>query len=720
MSLSAGTRLGPYEILASIGAGGMGEVWKARDTRLNRIVAIKHLKPDSASRFQQEARAIAALCHPNICQIFDVGADFLVLEFVEGSPLKGPLSAAEALPLALEIASALEAAHKRGILHRDLKPDNVLVTESGVKLLDFGLAKMTREPDIDTTRTTDGTLLGTAAYMSPEQARGLSLDARSDIFSFGALLYELLSGRRAFPGASILETLNAVTSSEPPPIESPLSSVVKKCLAKDPFHRFQSAAELKAALASPPTKIESLPASPSTAPSAQASIAVLPFANMSGDKDQEYFSDGLAEEILNLLAKVPGLKVIARTSSFAFRGKEQDVRNIAQALSVKTILEGSVRKAGNRIRVTAQLIDASDGSHLWSERYDRQLTDVFEVQDEIAAAIADSLRLELRPESRKYIPAAPVYEEFLKARHYLRNWSPESAGKARECLERALKLDPGFALAHTELCRVFEMMATENTLRPEEAASLMRDHARAALEINPSLPNAHWVLAMAAVLDYDWERAGAEFRLALSQEPVPVEIRIDYSLWYLAPLGRMREATEQMERALIDDPLNVLARAHLGNYLFRMGKPDESEKLENQVVELAPGFFIPHFHLAAHKVLQGRLPEARAHAERCVALAPWNPGAAGALAGILSLVGDEAESQKLIARLGDGSAFGSPWGFLAYHGMRSESDQAMDWYEKMIQQRDMRAPFISAYSFGDCLSSNRRWPTLRRMMNLPE
>jgi serine/threonine-protein kinase len=710
MNLAPGSRLGPYEILAPIGAGGMGEVWKARDTRLNRIVAIKYLKPESAARFQQEARAIAALGHPNICQIFDVGADFLVLEFVEGSPLQGPLSAAEALPLALEIASALEAAHKRGILHRDLKPANVLVTDGGAKLLDFGLAKIMAESDIDSTRTTEGTVLGTAAYMSPEQARGQPLDARSDIFSFGALLYEVLSGRRAFTGDSLLETLNAVVSSEPPPLDSPLYSVVGKCLAKDAAQRFQSAAELKAALVNPPPKMEHLP----------ASIAVLPFVNMSGDKDQEYFSDGLAEEILNLLAKIPGLKVTARTSSFAFRGKEQDVRTIAHALSVKTILEGSVRKAGSRIRVTAQLIDATDGSHLWSERYDRLLIDVFEVQDEIAAAIADSLRLKLRPEGRKHTPAAPAYEEFLKARHYLRNWSPDSASKARECLRRALTLDPRFAQAHTELCRVFEMMATENSLRPEEAANLMRQSAQAALEIDPSLPSTHWVLAMAAVLDYDWERAGEEFRLALSHPPVPADIRIDYSLWYLAPLGRMKEAQEQMERALVDDPLNVLARAHLGGYLFLSGRSSESEAVENQAVELAPGFFIPYFHLACHQVLKGRLAEARANAEKCAALAPWNPGVAGALAGILSLVGDEAGARKLMSRLGDGSAFGSPWGFVAYHGLRSECDRAADWFEKMIQQRDVRAPYIAASALGDRLTSSPRWPALRRMMNLPE
>ena len=583
MPLAPGTCLGPYEILAPIAAGGMGEVWKARDTRLNRIVAIKCLKPESAARFQQEARAIAALAHPNVCQIFDVGADFLVLEFVEGSPLHGPLSAAEALPLALEIASALESAHQRGILHRDLKPANVLVTKSGAKLLDFGLAKMTGESDIDSTRTTEGTVLGTAAYMSPEQARGCPLDARSDIFSFGALLYEVLSGKRAFTGHSVLETLNAVVSSEPPPLDSPLYSVVKKCLAKDASERFQSVAELKAALANPPAKIENL----------QASIAVLPFANMSGDKDQEYFSDGLAEEILNLLAKIPGLKVIARTSSFAFRGREQDICEIAQRLRVSTILEGSVRKAGSRIRVTAQLIDANDGSHLWSERYDRQLIDVFEVQDEIAAAIAGALRLKLSAETRKHAPAPPAYEEFLKARHYLRNWVPESAGRAQECLRRALALDPEFAQAHTELCRVFSIMATENHMCPEEAARLMRTSARAALEIDPSLPDSHWVLAMAAVLDYEWERAEQEFRMALSHEPVPANVRIDYSLWYLAPLGRMKEAQEQMKRALIDDPLNLFGRAHLGAYLLALGRWSEGEAVKHRLEELAPRLLHP-------------------------------------------------------------------------------------------------------------------------------
>ncbi|HEY6344182.1 MAG TPA: protein kinase [Bryobacteraceae bacterium] len=403
MPLSAGDKLGPYEILAPIGAGGMGEVWKARDTCLNRTVAIKRLKTNRSARFEQEARAIAALNHPHICQIFDIGPDYLVLEYIEGAPLRGPLAAEEALRLALQIASALEEAHAKAVLHRDLKPANILLTSKReAKLLDFGVARLTRDGDPDATKTMEGTVLGTAAYMAPEQAQGQPLDQRSDIFSFGAVLYEMFSGRRAFRGEHALSILADVIHKEPEPLQAPpdIVRIVARCLRKSPAERFQSAADLRAALES---------ARIATPAAEQPSIAVLPFANMSSDKEQEYFSDGLAEEILNLLAKIPGLKAIARTSSFAFRGKEQDIRKIANALDVKSIVEGSVRRSGDRIRVTAQLIDARDGAHLWSERYDRQLTDVFELQDEIAAAIAGALQVKLAPSRppRSTNPAFP-------------------------------------------------------------------------------------------------------------------------------------------------------------------------------------------------------------------------------------------------------------------------------------------------------------------------
>ena len=332
MSLSAGTRLGPYEILSALGAGGMGEVYRAQDTRLDRLVAIKVLpaqfaaEPDRMRRFEEEARAIASLNHPHICQIYDIGPGYLVLEHIDGTPLQGPLTPDEAVRLGLQIVSALEAAHQRRILHRDLKPANILVTPKGnVKLLDFGLAKL-MAADGDVTRTMEGTVLGTPAYMSPEQAQGRTLDERSDVFSFGAVLYELLSGRRAFRGETPFVTVAAVVNEEPPPLATPaaLDRIVSRCLAKQPRERFQAMAEIRAALEQAVVKPTGQ----------QPSIAVLPFANMSRDPDDEYFSDGLAGEIINALTHVPGLDVTARTSAFAFRGKEQDIRKIGEALGV--------------------------------------------------------------------------------------------------------------------------------------------------------------------------------------------------------------------------------------------------------------------------------------------------------------------------------------------------------------------------------------------------
>jgi eukaryotic-like serine/threonine-protein kinase len=347
MILTPGMKLGPYEILSPIGSGGMGEVWKARDTRLGRIVAIKKVKEQHSERFKQEASTIAAMNHPYICQLFDIGPDYLVLEYVEGKPLSSPLPEREAVRLAIQIAAALEAAHKKGVIHRDLKPSNIMVTDEGsVKLLDFGLAKL-YEPDAsgstltaaDFPETQAGAVLGTVAYMSPEQAQGQPADARSDIFSFGLVLYEMLSGRRAFAGESPPLILAALLRDETPPLQtSPsLDRIVRKCLAKQSSGRYQAMSEVKTALEK---VLEEKQSKISAEP--QPSIAVLPFVNMSGDKEQEYFSDGLAEEIINALTQMSGLMVIARTSAFAFKGKQEDIRKIAEALGVTNILEGSV------------------------------------------------------------------------------------------------------------------------------------------------------------------------------------------------------------------------------------------------------------------------------------------------------------------------------------------------------------------------------------------
>jgi serine/threonine-protein kinase len=558
--MQPGTQVGPYELLEFIGAGGMGEVWKARDTRLMRIVAIKRLKGQHSARFKQEARAIAALNHPHICQVHDVGPDYLVLEYVEGQPLPCPAVPNEALRLALEMANAIEAAHAKGIIHRDLKPSNILLTpERSIKLLDFGLAKLMGDAPEATTLTIEGSVLGTAAYMSPEQAEGKSLDERSDVFSFGAVLYEMMSGKRAFGGGTTAQVLSAVLYQEPGPLraEPSLERIVRRCLAKKPVERFQSMSEVRRALEGLAGKcVEKQP-----------SVAVLPFSIISADKEDEYFSDGLAEEIINTLAHIPGLNVTARTSSFSFRGKDLDIRKVAEILDVLTILEGSVRRAGNRIRVTAQLINAATGYHLWSERYDREMADVFAIQDEIAEAIASALKIKLSADAaaaRRHTPDILAYEEFLKGRHFLRKSTPESFRRGRECLERAIALDRDFALAYAELATCVRDGAGWQVETALQALPRARAFAQRSLEIDPALPEAHAELAAVALfLDYDWEIAGHHFRLAMTHGPTPATVSHLYGFYYLMPLGRIREAIARLKRSLTEDPLNTLCRTQL-------------------------------------------------------------------------------------------------------------------------------------------------------------
>src|SRR5579862_172400 len=405
--------LAHYEILEKLGQGGMGVVYRARDTRLEREVALKVLpagtstSADSRRRLLEEARAASTLNHPNVVTIYDVrtdgDVDSIAMEYVRGETLdqilkKQPLAMKELVHYATQIADALQAAHTAGIIHRDLKPANVMVTPQGVvKLLDFGLAKRQESPGWEPsahTATIEGMLVGTAAYMSPEQAENRKLDSRSDIFSFGAVLYEMATGKRAFEGESVISTLAAILRAEHRPLTgSELDPIVSRCLAKNPADRFQNMAEIKAMLEKPlsSSRIQRLKAEVAEAPS----IVVLPFANMSADPEQEYFCDGITEEILNALAKFDCLKVASRTSAFRFKGKGEDIAEIGRQLNVKTVLEGSVRKAGNRLRITAQLIDVASGYHLWSERYDRDITDVFAVQDEISQAITTALRLKL-------------------------------------------------------------------------------------------------------------------------------------------------------------------------------------------------------------------------------------------------------------------------------------------------------------------------------------
>jgi serine/threonine-protein kinase len=708
MSVSIGDRFGPYLILDHLGEGGMGEVWKARDTRLDRVVAIKRLKGQHSARFEQEARAIAALNHPNICVLYDVGPDYLVMEYVDGKPLGGPLPCENALRIAIQIARALDAAHQRGILHRDLKPANILITPAGVKLLDFGLAKLMGEAGGDETQTAEGTVLGTAAYMSPEQAQGKPLDERSDIFSAGSVLYELLSGRRAFQGKSVLETLNAVICQEPGPLESPAADIVKRCMAKNPAQRFQSAAELNAAL-------DQCQAKP---PDRNPSIAVLPFANMSADKENEYFGDGLAEEIINALANVAGVNVTARTSSFFFRGKDVEFVEIGRRLNVQHILEGSVRKAGDRIRVTAQLIKVSDGFHIWSERYDRVMTDIFAIQDEITQAIAGALRIKLSVEDapRRHVPHLRAYEAYIKARQHWLNPTPESLARVKEFLDHAIELDPKFALAHSLLGGYYSFLAGFGIAAAREVIPLACAAELEALRIDPSLAEAHALLGCwAGGYDHDWNAAERRWRLAMAHEPVSHDVRFWYGNHYLAPMGRVAEAVEIMARALQEDPLNLLYRSILARGLRQAGRLPEAEAELRKVLEIDETFPPALGTLGAVCAQQGRFQEALTLTERACAITPWENSIKGQLAALLVRSGDKSRADALIQTLGSGDASGTSAGLAVYYAMCGDLDRAAEWAGRAIEQR--YPPLIAILK--PLLGSSPQWPPLAKLMNLP-
>jgi TolB-like protein/Tfp pilus assembly protein PilF len=455
---------------------------------------------------------------------------------------------------------------------------------------------------------------------------------------------------------------------------------------------------------------------------APPSIAVLPFVNMSRDQDGEYFSDGLAEEIINLLAQIPGLKVIARTSSFAFRGKEQDIAVIAQALGVRTVLEGSVRRAGNRIRVTAQLIRAEDRSHMWSERYDRQMADVFALQDDIATSIAAALQVKLSTQpavAQQYIPSLKAYEALLRARHHFNKLNPESMARARECLEQSIALDPGYALPHSELGFYFTTLATFGILPAREALPLARAAVHKALAIDGSLTDCVAMLGrIAACHDYDWKEAERLFRLARARDPISPRVREHYGLVLLYS-GRFTEAIEESERALQSDPLNPYYGLILGCCLLDAGRDGDAAKEFQRLLELDANYYLSHFNLSMIYAHEGKLEAAVNAAEKADSLAPWNSVLTGYFAGMLKITGDAGRAARVLRKLGDGANYGSAAGFYAFHIACSEIDRAADWAVKAIEERDPAILAGVRIPLAEDLRSSSRWPALLKLMNFP-
>jgi TolB-like protein/Tfp pilus assembly protein PilF len=719
MSRSPGTRLGPYEIVAPLGAGGMGEVYKAKDTRLGRTVAIKLLRSAHTDRFEREARAIAALNHPHICTLHDIGSNYLVMEYVEGSPLRGPLPPDEAARLALQIVSALEAAHAKGIIHRDLKPDNIMVTKLGVKLLDFGLAKLELVAETGETvnETQAGTLLGTIAYMSPEQVEGKPADGRSDIFSFGLILYEMLSGRHAFNGETSVSRMAAILHKEPEPLEAPseLTRIVTRCLRKSPVQRFQTMTEVKAALQG---------IKPTLLAESDASIAVLPFANLSGDKDNEYFSDGLAEEILNALTKLHGLKVAARTSAFAFKGRNEDIRLVGETLRVTHVLEGSVRKMGSRLRITAQLISIADGCHAWSERYDREMTDIFAVQDEISQAIVTVLKLKLARPGGQAIARRPMepeaYESYLKGRFFWNKRTEADLNRSIEYFLRAIALDPAYALAYAGLSDAYVLLGIFGVRPPNDVYPKARAAAEKALEIDGTLAEPHAALGH-VLTAYDWDFQGAEleYRKALNlNSSYPTAHQ-----WYghlLAVTGRYAEGIAEVTRARDLDPLSVPINCFVGLIYMKARQSREAVEAARKGVDLDPNNPFAHWILARALDAQNELQESVAESEKAARLSGGSQASTAQLGCAYGRIGDTAKAHKIIDQLVELSRtkYVSPYDIAIIYTGLGEKDSALEWLEKAYKERAVRLLELLDPAFDD-LRFDPRFQDLVQRIGLP-
>jgi serine/threonine-protein kinase len=734
-ALTPGMTLGPYQILGPLGEGGMGKVFRAVDARLGRTVAIKISAERFNKRFEREARAISMLNHPNICTLYDVGslpsgAGYMVTELVEGTTLrdwlKHPRALDRCISVVRQVVAALGSAHQAGIIHRDLKPANIMVRFDGyAKVLDFGLAKRIADSAGTETDgahapepTIPGQIVGTVAYMSPEQILGQEADARSDLFALGSILYEMAAGRHPWTRGtgSTVDTMQAILHADPPPMDAPaaIKRVIWRCLEKRPALRFQSMADLETALQQVATdRVTNLALNLS-------SIAVLPFANMSGDKENEYFGDGLAEEIINELVNVPGMRVAARTSSFFFKGKDFEFGEIGRRLNVDHILEGSVRQAGNHIRVTAQLTKVSDGFHLWSERYDREITDLFAIQDEITQAIAAVLRKKLSPGTaplRRYTPNLRAYETYLKARDlWFKGSRPEILAPYRELLERAIELDPNFALAHSFLGMYYTMQANLGFRLAGEVIPSAIIAEQKALRVDPSLPEAHALLAVCiGGYEYDWSKAERHWRLAMAREPVSRDVLFWYGNHYLLPIGRIEEAIDAVERGLEGDPLNLLYRQIYARDLRMAGRLKDAEAELRSVLEIDENF--PHAlgTLGSICAQQGRFDEALVLTQRAHELMPWSALIAGQLAATLVRTGAANRAEGLIEKLNAGTGKPAPTGLVVFHALCGETELAAKWAERAIEERDM--PFVQ--NLGPFLRSTPWWPALSKLMNLP-
>jgi eukaryotic-like serine/threonine-protein kinase len=752
MTLALGSKLGPYEIQSLLGAGGMGEVYRARDHRLDRDVALKvlptHLLSSEAAhrRFRHEALALSKLSHTNIGTIFDFdceqGVDYFVMEYIPGNTLAerlvtGSLPEKDLLELGIQIASALEEAHEHGIVHRDLKPGNIMITPKGLaKVLDFGLAKMLQLGcDARTTVSSveTHTAAGTFPYMSPEQLRSEAVDARSDIYSFGVVLYEMATGQRPFYDRILARLIDAILNRPPLPpsslnraVSPSLEGLIFKALDKDPERRYQSARELRVdfqRLLTPRLVISAVaPAKRHHARKAITSIAILPLVNRSADAATDHISDGITESIINTLSHLPKLRVMARSTVFRYKGREVDPITVGRELSVGAVLTGRLVQRGDTLNVSTELVDVTDGAQIWGEQYDRKLTDIFLVQEEIATKISSLLRLKLTGREKQqlakhYTENREAYHAYIRGRYVASKYTAEGMKKAIEYFRQAIEIDPAFALAYAGLAMTYWNVSAVQ-FAPTEVMPKAREAARKALEIDPQLAESHAAMALVKMA-YEWDRAEAEseFKLATQLNPGYATM-YQWHGWHLAIMGRLEESFAELKRAQELDPLSEID-TYIGLSYYWARQYDSAVEQLQKALELYSDFWLPHLYLGWTHLQLGNITRAQEELAKAFRLedSPWT---VASLAHASALSGAPARARQLLGDLQQRATrqFVAPYFVARVFSGLGEKEQAFAWLEAAYDARDECLTWLKVDPTMDSLRIDKRYLDLLHRLGL--